>query len=309
MNDEMNLTIELLKQHASGVITYGVPVAAAKAVGSITFGTPVDNDTVIVNGTTLTKVAATPGANEFTNIAELEALIEAIADINSSQDGTTISIEAAATGAAGNEITLALGAENAGDMAISGATLTGGIAADTITVGTTELTYVEAGPGVGEFSSIAELEALIEAIDGLSSAVADDTIVVEKDAPGSAGDSILLSLGGLNTGTMSVSAPNLQGGVDFTLTEKFQLTSDVNPIQVDSVINITSLTAGGTVTVTPQTSLDGDTWVDRTASAALNAIGVSELHTTEPLVYWRYKIVLGGTKPIASINIKARKSN
>jgi len=208
MNDEMNLTIEQLKQHASGVITYGVPVAG-----------------------------------------------------------------------------------------------------DTITVGATLLTCVAATPGAGEFSSIAELELLIEAISGLSSAVVDGTIVVEKDAPGSAGDAILLSLGGLNTGTMLVSAPNLQGGVDFTVTEKFQLTNDVNPIQVDSVINILSLSAGGTVTITPQTSLDGDTWVDRTASAALNAIGVSELHTTEPLTYWRYKIVLGGTKPVASINIKARKSN
>lgn len=89
----------------------------------------VDGDTVVVNGTTCTCVVGTAGANEFSSITELEVLTEAIADINSSEDGTTVTINADAVGTAGNSITLALGGSNAGDMAISGATLTGGAAA------------------------------------------------------------------------------------------------------------------------------------------------------------------------------------
>lgn len=97
-----------------------------KASGFITYGVPDPTDTVIVNGTTLTCVAAAPGAFEFTDIAELEALVEAITGINASEDGVDVTVEAATVGAAGNAITLALGT-NTGTMEISGATLTGGV--------------------------------------------------------------------------------------------------------------------------------------------------------------------------------------
>lgn len=307
MNDELNYKVTGLEQHAKGFITYGVPVAAAKASGSITFGTPVDNDTIIVNGTTLTKVAETPGANEFTNIAELEALIEALTGINSSQDGTVITVEAATAGSAGNEITLALGAENAGDMEISGATLTGGADSDTVIVNSNTLTCVAESPSAGEFSSIAELEALIEALTGINSEVADDVINIVAAAPGAAGNAITLALGESNTGTMAISGATLTGGVDATYTDPIEF-SGMNPEQVDAVIDIDALTAAGTVVVTPQVSMDKENWIDRTASATLNATGVSELHTTEPLAFLRYKIVLGGTAPTASLKINARKS-
>lgn len=101
--------------------------AGTAATGTITYGAPVNTDTVIVNGTTLTKVASAPGANQFTSIAELEVLVEALSGINSSHDGTDVTLTAATVGAAGNGITLALGGGNTGSMTISGAFLTGGI--------------------------------------------------------------------------------------------------------------------------------------------------------------------------------------
>ncbi len=109
--DDFNQQFNALLQHAAGAITYGVPS---------------NGDTVVVNGTTLTK-AASGGAAEFSTIAELEALIEALAGINSAVNGGSIDIVAASPGIAGNSITLALGGGNTGTMSISGATLTGGV--------------------------------------------------------------------------------------------------------------------------------------------------------------------------------------
>jgi len=101
-----------------------------RATASITFGVPATNDTVVINGTTCTKVAAGPGANEFVTIAQLEVLADAIANIDSSASATAVSLAAAAGGTAGNAYTLALGGGNTGSMAISGATFAGGAATD-----------------------------------------------------------------------------------------------------------------------------------------------------------------------------------
>ncbi|NCB26294.1 MAG: hypothetical protein EOM62_12590 [Bacteroidia bacterium] len=308
MNDELNYKVTGLTQHAKGSITYGVPVAAAKASGAITFGTPVDGDTIIVNGTTMTKVAADPAANEFVDIAGLETLIEALDGINSSQDGTTITIEAATAGPDGNAITLALGEDNTGDMAISGATLTGGANSDTVIVNGETLTCVAANPSAGEFSSIAELEALIEALTGINSEVAGGVINIVAAAVGVAGNEITLALGEGNTGTMAISGATLTGGIDATYTDAIEFTGGMNPEQVDAVIDIDALTASGTAVITPQVSMDKENWIDRTPSDTLAAVGVTELHTSEPLAFMRYKIVLGGPAPTASLKINARKS-
>jgi hypothetical protein len=89
----------------------------------------VNGDTVVVNGTTFTK-AASLGAAAFSTIAELCTLIDALANIGATQNGTTITITASSTGEAGNSYTLALGT-HVGTMAVSGATLTGGVNGDT----------------------------------------------------------------------------------------------------------------------------------------------------------------------------------
>jgi hypothetical protein len=100
-------------------------MAATPASGSIAYGSPANTDTLVVNGTTFTKVAATPGANEFTDISELNTLVTALSGISSTSDGSIISIVADAAGTAGNSITLA---KTGSALTLSGATLTGGSA-------------------------------------------------------------------------------------------------------------------------------------------------------------------------------------
>jgi len=179
---------------------------------------------------------------------------------------------------------------------------------DTVIVNSETLTCVAAAPSAGEFSSIAELEALVEALTGINSEVADGVINIVAAAPGVAGNAITLALGESNAGTMAISGATLTGGVDATYSDPIEFSGGMNPEQVDAVIDIDALTAAGTVVVTPQVSMDKENWIDRTASDSLNATGVTELHTTEPLAFLRYKIVLGGTAPTASLKINARKS-
>ena len=199
---------------AEGSITYGTPAVAVAATGSITFGVPVNTDTVIVNGTTLTKVAVAPAANEFTSIAELEALVEALTGISSSENGTVVSITAETAGFAGNSITLALGGGNTGTMAISGATLTGGLESTSVVVNGTTCTYVASAPAANQFSSISELEVLVEAIADITSTQNSTVVSIVADTAGSAGNAITLALGANIAGTTSVSGATLTGGQD-----------------------------------------------------------------------------------------------
>lgn len=95
----------------------------------ILFGAPSEGDTVVVSGNTFT-FSAVAGANKFANITELNALITALANVNSVQNGYAITITAATAGVAGNSITLA---KTGNALDISGATLTGGVDADSTT--------------------------------------------------------------------------------------------------------------------------------------------------------------------------------
>lgn len=101
------------------------------AVATITYGSPVNDDTVVVNGSTFTKKASGNGTTQFSTIAELTSLINALANIHATNDGSIITITADAVGEAGNAYTLALGGSNSGTMAISGATFTGGTSGNT----------------------------------------------------------------------------------------------------------------------------------------------------------------------------------
>lgn len=100
----------------------------ARATATITYGVPVNGDTVVVNGTTLTK-AASLGAAAFSTIAELATLINALANISAVSDGTVITITADTPGTAGNAYTLTRA--GTGTLAVSGATFSGGQATDT----------------------------------------------------------------------------------------------------------------------------------------------------------------------------------
>lgn len=77
---------------------------AVAASGDITYGAPNNGDTVNVDGNVFTKVAAAPGANEFTTIGELTTLIDNLANVGAVNDGVTITVTASVAGAAGNAI-------------------------------------------------------------------------------------------------------------------------------------------------------------------------------------------------------------
>jgi len=87
---------------------------------------------VIVNGTTFGYKAAAPGANQFSSISELNALVTGRPLISSTSNGTVISIVADTPGVSGNTITLVREANTAGSLSVSGAgALTGGLDAST----------------------------------------------------------------------------------------------------------------------------------------------------------------------------------
>jgi hypothetical protein len=196
---------------ASGTITYGTPALGLAATGIITFGAPANGDTIIVNGTTFTKVASSPGTFQFSNIGELEERIEDVADVNSVVAGSNINLTAATPGTAGNNITLVLGLGNTGTMSISGGTLTGGTDTSSVTVNGTLLSYIDSSPGAFQFSNISQLEALVEAIAGVTSNEASGVITLTADAPGVSGNEITLEKTGAG---LTLSAATLTGGAD-----------------------------------------------------------------------------------------------
>lgn len=97
-------------------------VSAAKASGTVTYGSPSNGDTITIAGTVFTK-AASGGAAAFSTIAELTALIDALASVSATDNGTTITILAATPGTAGNAITMA---KTGSALTLSGATLANG---------------------------------------------------------------------------------------------------------------------------------------------------------------------------------------
>lgn len=183
------------------------------------------------------------------------------------------------------------------------------LAGKTVTINGTVLTEgVNFTAATSNDATATSLAAAIDALANINAAAVGAVITVKADAIGVTANAYGMATNA--TAGITLSGATLLGGVAATYTPTFQTTNKENPIQMDTVINITAMSgAGATLTVTPQTSLDGETWIDRTASAALNATGVSELHTTEPLTYWRYKLVMAGTSPLVSVGIKARKSN
>ncbi len=97
---------------------------AVAAEGTITYGAPIEGDTVTIDENLFTCVAAGPGPSEFTNIGELTALIDALESVIAAEDGITITVTAATPGIAGNAI--AMEQNSLDGLVLSGPTLEGG---------------------------------------------------------------------------------------------------------------------------------------------------------------------------------------
>jgi hypothetical protein len=226
--------------------------AAVAATGSITYGTPLPTDTVEVAGTTFTCVAAAPAANEFSSIAELTALIQALATVNATDDGTTISIVAATAGTGGNAITLSVGGGNTGTLAVSGATLAGGEAVVTITVnGVAFVAGVDFTAATSNTATATSLRSAINAsadvlIDGILTASGSTaTITITADTAGTEGNSITLATS--ETDAATVSGANLTGGDDANTTGV--LSVRITGVSATYAEIIEDVTLGGTVSV------------------------------------------------------------
>jgi hypothetical protein len=97
-------------------------LSSVRASGTVTYGSPSNGDTLVVNGTTFTK-AASGDATHFSTIGELTALVDALSSVSATDNGTTITIVATDPGVAGNAITLA---KTGSALTLSGAVLASG---------------------------------------------------------------------------------------------------------------------------------------------------------------------------------------
>lgn len=142
---------------------------AVAATGSVTYGAPSNGDTITVAGTTFTKAGVGNGTTDFSTISELTTLINGLASVNATDNGSVITITAATSGVAGNAITLA---KTGSALALSGSTLSGGAnaiaATGTITLNANPIT-IDNPVAVGPVS-------LTGGDDGLSGLDDDDWI-------------------------------------------------------------------------------------------------------------------------------------
>lgn len=212
---------------ATGTVTLNSNVlAAVAATGTLTVASlPADGATVGVNGQTLTFRTAAPAANEVliggtvnATATNLAAAINGITGVTAAAVGAVVTITAATPGTAGNSIALA----NPSSAAVvrSGATLTGGAAAHTVTVAGTTFTFVTSGAGAGQVNvggsvtlSATALAAAITALAAVNAASAAGVVTVTAATAGEDGNYLALSATGAN---IAVSGATLAGGVEAT---------------------------------------------------------------------------------------------
>lgn len=137
----------------------------ALASGTVTLtANPAANDTLTINGTAVTFVAASPtgnqvliGANAAATAANLQEFLAASADANLSQcsystTGSVTTVSALTASNAGNAITLA---KSSAAITLSGATLSGGVAASTVSYATSPTTGTDISAALGLTSALA----------------------------------------------------------------------------------------------------------------------------------------------------------
>lgn len=187
----------------------------ASPSGTITYGTPNNGDQIVLaflpnDGTKIfTKVASSPGLNQFSNINQLTSLINSLIDLNATDDGTDITITAAIPGTSMNSATII----GSGTYSALSITFSGGQNHTVLTVAGHAL--VEGTDWVAATSNDDTAASLTVAINALSEVDAtntpSDTAHVEAHIAGSAGNSITLVSSDPN---LDLGAPTLTDGYD-----------------------------------------------------------------------------------------------
>ncbi len=159
-NNASNIAVSVVEFGTGGVQATGSitlianPSYGVQASGTITFtANPANLDTITVDGTIVTFTTGTPsgnqvaiGSSDLITAANLQTFLAASADVNISLmtyslNSLVITATAKAYGIAGNAYTLA----HSGTAITVPATLSGGIAPDTVTVDGTAITFVPSG--------------------------------------------------------------------------------------------------------------------------------------------------------------------
>jgi len=161
----------------NGTVRVWNNMAATAAFGSVTYGSPANTDTIVVNGTTFTKDTTGNGTTTFSTIGELNTLISGLASISSTSNGTVISIVADTPGTAGNSITLD---KTGSALTLSAANLTGGSAASTppATPGGGRLIPVVFAEDAAATTIAAAMAAAIDADAEFVATVNTDTVTI-----------------------------------------------------------------------------------------------------------------------------------
>jgi len=220
---------------ASGTVTLDTnPSYGVQAFGEISFdGTTTPGDTLDINGTTVTFVSGTPvgnqvliGATAADTAANFQAFAEASADAGiAACTYNTIGIATTVTyrlfGTAGNAIVFSKTSTEI-TLTPSDGSLDGGVAADTLTVNGTAITFVNvAGSGnkvvVGPTAAMtsANLQLFLQAssdtnLEACTYSTTGTVTTVSAAAAGTAGNSITLAK---SSSHISVSGANLSGGL------------------------------------------------------------------------------------------------
>lgn len=249
---------------ASGSITVSTnPSYGVRASGTIELtGQPDPSDTVTIKGTTVTFVSGTPTGNQVQiggsaalTSAALQTFLAASADANLAANiyntvGQITTITARVYGTAGNAYGLLKSGAN---ITVSGATLSGGVAADTVTVNGTAITFVPSNATGNQVvvaptaaGTAGNLQTFLE--DSVDSNIDDATysldgtvITVTAVDTGTGGNSFTLA----ETGTsITVSGATLSGG---TVTSTVGYATAASGTNISALLKLSSSTSLGLV--------------------------------------------------------------
>jgi hypothetical protein len=182
------------------------------------------------------------GATEFQTINQLTALIQALTDLNASNDGSDITLTVVTAGAAMNSATVT-GTSSYAALSITFGSGANAIVGSTLVVDGNTFTCVSGAPGANEFSVIAELTTLVNAIASVNATDNGSIISIVAAAKGAAGNSIGISKTG--AGLTFTGPTHLEGGLDGSTVTVNSVTStciDSAP-GANEFTNITQLTA------------------------------------------------------------------
>lgn len=218
--------------YATGTITLDTnPSYGAQAAATIELtGLPANGNTVVIQGTTVTFVSGTPSGNQVQiagtaalTAAALQTFLAASADANLAlmtynTIGAITTMTARAYGVAGNSYTLTRVGAN---ITVSGATFSGGVAADTLTVNGTAITFVAASPSGNQVlvgptvaATSANLQGFLQAsananIDDATYSSASNITTVTYKVVGTGGNAFTLTK---SSSHITLSGATLSGG-------------------------------------------------------------------------------------------------